>query len=98
MRITCSPDIQRKLLKKHDVTLEEVCECFYNRRGDLLEDTREEHKTDPITQWFIAATDGRRKLKVIFMLVDGDVHVKSAFDANEASVHLYKKHAFKKQK
>ncbi|MDO9316601.1 MAG: ADP-ribosyl-(dinitrogen reductase) hydrolase [Gammaproteobacteria bacterium] len=93
MEITFSPDIQKKLLAKHKVLREEVEQCFYNRRGKLLEDSREEHKTTPPTQWFIAETDKRRKLKVIFVL-DGDVRVKSAYDADEESIRIYKKHAF----
>ncbi len=93
MEITFSPEIQKKLLKKHNVLPEEVEQCFYNRRGDLLEDTREAHKTTPPTQWLIAETDKSRKLKVIFVL-DGDIRVKSAFDADEESIRIYRKHAF----
>lgn len=95
MKIICSPEIQKKLQKKHNVTLEEVEQCFYNRRGLFLEDSREEHKTDPITQYFIAETDRRRKLKVCFVL-DGDIHIKTAFDPSENAVAFYKKHALKK--
>lgn len=97
MQITCSPDIAKKLLKKHNVTLEEVEQCFYNRRGDLLEEDREEHKTDPISQWFIAETDSRRKLRVVFMLINGDVHIKTAFEPTEGAVKFYQKTACKKK-
>jgi uncharacterized DUF497 family protein len=93
MEISVSPHIQNKLLEKHNVQPEEVEQCFYNRRGGLLEDTREEHKTTPPSQWFIAETDKRRKLKVIFVL-DGDIRVKSAYDADEESIRIYKKYAF----
>ncbi len=93
MEITFSPEIQKKLLTKHNVRMEEVEQCFYNRRGKLLEDTRENHKTNPPTLWFVAETDKRRKLKVVFIL-DGDIRVKSAYDADETSIRIYKKCGF----
>ena len=93
MEILYSPKVLKKLIKKHKITTDEVEQCFYNRRGNLLEDAREEHKTTPVTQWFVAETDNRRKLKVIFVL-DGDIHIKSAYDAKKEIIRIYKAKAF----
>lgn len=51
MALKCSSAVKQKLAQKHGVSLEEVQQCFANREGNLLEDIREEHKTDPPTQW-----------------------------------------------
>jgi len=47
MALKCSPAVRQKLSDKHGVSLEEVRECFANRVGGLLEDAREDHRTDP---------------------------------------------------
>lgn len=94
MEIQIAPAIQLKLKAKHDVTPEEVEECFCNRTGKFLEDHRPEHKTNPPTLWFVAPTNKKRKLKIVFIL-DGDILIKTAFEADEAALHIYKKNAFK---
>lgn len=48
MALICSSAVNQKLAQKQGVSLEEVQQCFANREGNLLEDTREEHK--PILQ------------------------------------------------
>lgn len=77
-----SERIAAKLKEKHKVSIREVEQCFENREGPLLEDDRSEHKTEPPTQWFVASTNQGRLLKVIFVRDDGEVYVKSAYDAN----------------
>lgn len=96
MEIKIAPSIVKKLEQKHGVSTEEVEQCFWNRRGELLEDTLAEHKTDPPTYWFIAETDKRRKLRVVLVWGGGDkdIHIKTAFDADEDAIRFYKKHAF----
>lgn len=76
-----------KLRTKHNLTQKEVMECFANGEGIYLIDRREEHRTDPPTKWFMAPTNHGRMLKICFMLVEGDIVVKTAFEANK-SVHL----------
>ena len=71
MKLVCSPAIKTKLSSKHNVFLAEVEQCFLNRDGAFLEDTREEHKTIPASQWFIALTNEGRNLKVVFVLHKG---------------------------
>lgn len=84
-----APDIRDKLLNKHQVKEGEVHECFFNRDGPYLEDTEEDHLTDPPTEWFIAPTDRGRYLKVIFVFRDGNIFLKSAYDANATAMHIY---------
>lgn len=91
MALKCSSAVKQKLAQKHGVSLEEVQQCFANREGNLLEDTREEHKTDPPTQWFIAETDCGRRLKVAFMLKSGDIIIKTAYEPNQTEERIYRK-------
>jgi hypothetical protein len=73
--IVISPVIMEKLEKKHGVTRREIEQCFENRKGGYLEDTREEHKTDPATLWFVAPTNCGRKLKIIFVFNNGNLYI-----------------------
>ena len=85
-----SPSVRLKLSEKHDVNLEEVQECFSNREGGFIEDSREEHKTNPATQWFIAETDRLRLLKVVFVqFPDGSIHLKTSYEPNEVEKNIY---------
>lgn len=94
MALRCSSAVKQKLAEKHGVSLEEVQQCFANREGGLLEDTREDHKTDPPTQWFIAETDYGRRLKVVFILKHGDILLKTAYSPNQKEEAIYTKYAF----
>jgi hypothetical protein len=62
-----SEKVKAKLAEKHNVSPEEVTQCFENLEGGFLRDTREEHQTDPPTHWFISETNKRRKLKIAFI-------------------------------
>ena len=87
-----SPAILRKLLLKHSVTRQEVEQCFVNRSGKLLIDTREKHRTDPSTLWFLALTDGSRILKIVYIQIGSKIHLKSAFSPNETEIEIYRRH------
>ncbi|MBY0578758.1 MAG: ADP-ribosyl-(dinitrogen reductase) hydrolase [Burkholderiales bacterium] len=78
-----------KLRDKHSVTKREIEQCFENRVGNFVEDLREEHKTNPPTLWFVAPTNCNRILKIVFIFIDGNIHIKSAFEANDKSIELY---------
>lgn len=85
-----SPAVQTKLKEKHNVAVSEVIECFGNRIGHFLEDIREEHKTNPKTQWFVAETNHGRKLKVVFIqFTDGSIRLRTAYQANKTEIGLY---------
>ncbi len=89
-----SPKIEAKLAAKSPpVVRREVEQCFANRTGGLLEDTREQHKTDPATLWFIAKTNSNRELKIVYVLDNGYVYLKSAFDPNDEERRIYLKKA-----
>ena len=85
-----SQDIRDKLLRAdHNVKEDEVRECFLNHDGQYLEDTEEDHLTDPKSEWFIGITDRERKLKIIFVYRDGNLYLKSAYPANDKSIKIY---------
>lgn len=88
-----SSKVKSKLLTKHrGVTEEEIEECFASREGSFLEDIRAEHATDPPTKWFVAETDMGRILKVAF-IYDGDIVIKTAYEANPEEIRIYTKYA-----
>ncbi len=78
-----------KLREKHSVSRREVEQCFENKCGSYIADDREEHRTDPATLWFIAPTNRDRMLKVVFIYLDGNVHLKSAYEADPDEIALY---------
>ena len=84
-----SAAIEQKLAGKHGVSRREVEQCFENCEGEHLEDTREEHLTDPPTRWFIALTNRGRLLKIVFMLKDGKVWLKTAYEPNDTEIRIY---------
>jgi uncharacterized DUF497 family protein len=91
--LAISPDTLEKLREKHNVTLREVEQCFENKCGLYLEDDREEHRSDPATLWFIAPTNRHRQLKVVFIFIEGTVHIKTAFEPDQEVVDMYERKA-----
>ena len=89
--IIISSGVLEKLSTKHHVEQREVEQCFENLIGLFLEDPREDHKTDPPTLWFISTTNKNRLLKVVFIFIDGNVHIKSVFDPNAEEVSIYER-------
>jgi len=92
MEIRISGVINKKLLSKHEVTEAEVRQCFENRDGKLLLDPREKHKTNPPTQWFISYTNKQRRLKIVFVLKEGVVYLKTAYEPNQIEIDIYNQH------
>lgn len=88
-----SPTICTKLKEKHQVTPKEITQCFENCDGEYLKDTREKHKTEPPTLWFIAETNAGRRLKVVFILKGGEVIVKTVYAANSEEIRIYETQA-----
>ncbi len=84
-----SPEILQKLQQKHNVTRREVEQCFENRVGNYVEDTREEHRTDPPTLWFVAPTNYDRILKVVFVCANGNIFIKSAYEPSPKAIEVY---------
>lgn len=93
-QILVSERILNKLKEKHRVIMEEVWECFLNRGGGFLEDTRLNNRTEPPTLWFIAETDTGRQLKIVFIeLEDGNYEIKTAYEPNVIEVKIYEKYS-----
>lgn len=95
--INCSDKIVEKLQEKHNVAVSEVLQCFKNRDPGkkFLTDTREDHKTDPATLWFLAETNGGRVLKVCFIPPHAgngkSMEIKTAFEPNSDEIRIYAK-------
>lgn len=88
--LVISAAVREKLEVKHKgVSENEINQCFENRCGVYLVDDREDHRTDPATLWFVAETNARRTLKICFMYIDGNVHIKSAYEPDGAEIALY---------
>ncbi len=95
INLIISPSVRKKLRDKHNVTEDEIKECFLNKdksRGHL-EDIRADHKTDPATMWFISETHRKRRLKVVWMNTKEGAVIKSAFPPNEVEERIYTTHA-----
>lgn len=88
-----SAKVREKLAGKHPpVTQDEIVQCFANRTGKLLLDTREQHQSDPPTRWFISETDYGRKLKIAFINTDQGIVIRTAYDPNSEEMRIYKKY------
>ena len=85
--------IVQKINNQHNVIENEVRQCFYNITNGFLIDDREDHRTDPPTLWFVAETDEGRLLKIICIHHKdrNQFILKSAYDANPATLALYQK-------
>jgi hypothetical protein len=87
--ILISQAIKDKLRDKHKVCEAEVIQCFENKFGEYLIDDREDHRTDPESLWFISRTNRQKILKVVFMFIDGNIHLKTAYEPNASEISLY---------
>lgn len=94
LQIDCSEAVLEKLRTKHNVTLTEVKQCFMNIDGGFLEDPREEHKTTPATEWFIAETHKERKLKVCFVQTGKVIDIKTAYPPDAEEIRIYNAKAY----
>ena len=90
MAIQISPKVVEKLKDKHGVDPREVEQCFENKTGLLLKDTRENHRSDPPTLWFIAPTNRNRLLKVCFIQKGPDQHIRTAYPPNQNELKIYR--------
>jgi hypothetical protein len=92
MQLYLSQKIRQKLTDKvPPVSENDILECFTNRTHGFLTDNREDHLTDPFTQWFISENDYGRRLKVCFMKYPNQVSIKTAYVPNADEERIYKK-------
>lgn len=96
-QIIISEEIELKIASDNhgNVTRKEVLECFENHCGKYCYDKREEHldsdgKPSP---WFVSETNKRRSLKIMFVMQDGKIYLKSAYPSTEEVRRIYKKYA-----
>ncbi len=87
--LVVSPRIKSKLSTKHQVTVDQIEQCFLNREGVYLVDERDEHQSDAQTLWFVAETDTGRPLKIVFVSEHGNIYVRTAFQPNNKQAKLY---------
>jgi hypothetical protein len=88
--LVISAGVREKLDNKHGgVSEKEIDQCFENLCGFYLVDDREDNRTDPATLWFVSETNARRTLKVCFMVIDGNIHIKSAYEPDYTEIELY---------
>ncbi|QNN46495.1 ADP-ribosyl-(dinitrogen reductase) hydrolase [Thermomonas brevis] len=90
MHIVCSEKTKAKLQAKHNVSMKDVRECFMNRTGEVLEDTSEDHKSDPPTTFFVAPNNHGRLLKVCFILRDGTIYLRTCFEPSAKAIATYR--------
>jgi hypothetical protein len=94
LQFKISEAVLSKMKKKHNVKEKDVFECFFNRTHSFLIDSREEHRTDPVTNWFIAKTDCGRTLKICFVSRDGNIEIKTAYaPSTPLAIDMYYKKA-----
>jgi len=84
-----SDQTEQKLRDKHGVEFDEVVEAFINHTGHYLQDDREQHRTVPPTEWFIAETNERRRLKVVFMQYPDKIVIKTAYEPSPHEERIY---------
>ena len=87
--LSVSDAVLRKITTRHGVDLVEVRQCFLNKNGKLLFDNRALTKTDPPTLWFIAMTNKKRSLKIVYILKNSQTILKTAYEPNETELAIY---------
>lgn len=90
--LVVSPAVEAKLKRDHGVDLAEVRQCFHNKQGKLLVDNRALNRTNPPTLWFIADTNKARPLKIVYIQIGLQVHLKTAYDPNDVEKAIYAKY------
>lgn len=89
--------MKTKLATKHGISELDVYQAFANRdtAKKYLKDTREDHKTDPASLWFVSENDQGIKIKVVFIYYaeTSEIHLKTAYRANDVEIQIYQKHS-----
>jgi hypothetical protein len=99
MPLTISLAVRAKLADPtHNVTEEEIVQCFANRSAGVCIDARPHHTNrDPSlpTLWFVSETDYGRRLKIVYVhdLSTKNIEIKSAYLANDEVARIYAKYA-----
>lgn len=94
LNFSVSDQITNKLTTKHKVTVDEIRQCFLNKTGLYLEDTRLNNATVPKTEWFLAETNNGRLLKVCFIQTGQMIEIKTSYEPNLIEIEIYNKFAY----
>lgn len=82
-----SDRITEKLISKHGINPLEVQKVWELYVGIILGDSREQHRTNPPTGWFLVI-HSKRLLKVVFVIDDDNTaYLKTAFYPLHPGVH-----------
>lgn len=88
-----SPEAKARL-EENGIKEKEVGQCFLNlgQEDEFATDQRAEHQVDPPTRWFVAPTNNGRCVKIVFLFVDGTIHIKDARDAKPQELARFARH------
>lgn len=77
-----------------ELTRADIEECFRNRCGRKCVDNRPQHASPPHnTYWFVSSDKNGRRIKIVFLMIDGRIILKSAFPANAVVESVFQKFA-----
>lgn len=97
MALIIRPAILAKIAQEDHgcISEKEVRECFSNHCGRYCYDNRPQHldRAGNPTPWFVAETNHRRMLKMMFVKDGADMELKSAYPATEKVVAIFRKFA-----
>ncbi len=96
MALHISLKVRAKLAQPdHNVTEEEIEQCFANRCGQTCTDIRPEHQTPIPTEWFVAETDYGRELKIVYIhdKTNRTIDIKSAYPATAEIIRIFDKYS-----
>ena len=85
--IVASPWVLQKL-KIHGVSLLEVEEAL-SSSGRITEENRPQHKTCPPTFWCLGETVEGKLLKIVFLIKDNTLYLKTAYEPSDEEVQFY---------
>lgn len=94
MELIISQKVRAKLANKQPpVNEDEIRQCFANKNGKTLLDSREANASTPPTRWFIAETDFGLRLKVCYIPNPPEgVIIRSAYAPNDDEKRIYAKY------
>ena len=83
-----SKRVSQKLKNKHKLTNDEVLVAWGIHQGTTLFDMREQHKTTPLTEWFIVKSAGKM-LKIVFVMHEKCAVLKTAYTPNQTEINVF---------
>lgn len=93
MDLIISQTVRAKLAgKTPPVSEDDIRQCFANKAGKALTDTRANNLTNPLTRWFIAQTDYGQVLKIVYVPMSYGIVIRSAYAPNAEEVRIYRKY------